>query len=275
MKITWPPSREQLHLWVAAILLAVAFGSAVINYAVVPISRHGLSFESDTKQAAQIMAASDEGLSASSWVFGVREGKLVVASLTPALAKELASRGVTVNPMRDLPGILPIILMFGLGAANSIGLRKRLLGENIRNRVLVLIVASAAVEFYLWVWAIAADHDLTTPVIGPAQIPLRGLGLMTWRKSLLFQVPLWIVSIIVFSKFVMDHLARPVIKLFVGVYFLLLSLGVFVMFRPYPYSEYAILSWWPLLFELAVLLCGVVCVAFIHRSKVYSGEEDL
>ena len=260
---------------VALALLLCAAVAALFVYGLRPFARLGLSYESDAERAAAAMEKARIIYSSSDWVLAEGPGGLLVSPLTPALARRLAGLRVPVVPLRDLPGLLPILFLACVGLAGLYAGRGGD-GPATRHRVLLLLVAAAGVEFYLWVWTVAADFDLTTPGLpvrkGAARRGPSDTRIDHWFKSLVVQVPVWLAAMAVLCKLVWDSLGRAFVTMLVAAFYLALAGGVVVMFRSDPYFRLPALSWWPLLFTLSLLLCGVACVRAAHRLAARTQE---
>ncbi|HZS43562.1 MAG TPA: hypothetical protein VFC63_00550, partial [Blastocatellia bacterium] len=143
--------------------------------------------------------------------------------------------------------------------------------ERLRDFILLVLIVSAGTEFYLWLWTVAADLDLTTPHRAVRRLYQIGndytLGndLVFWRDSLLIQIPVWLAAMAILFHYLKSILEKRFSALILGMVYVMLTLGTVLLFRPDPYSSFSILSWWPLLFSFSVVCCGIVSLLALRR----------
>src|SRR5579872_608334 len=247
--------------------VAVFLLGCLLLYGILPLSRFGFSFDSGSS-AAKTIAASDAIFSTSSWVCGLTNAHLFCSELTPRLARSLGTN-VENEGLRDLPGVLPI-LFAGIGGYILFKRAKRSFSsQSARTLVIISAMACAMTVVYLWIWGFAADHDLSLTVSQFAKPATQAPGLLIWSKSLLVQIPLWIAAILALGKILADAWGHKLMALLlVACYGVFLGIE-FLVFRPNQYSRYAILSWWPLLFSMALLMMAFGSLRLIFAK---SGE---
>ena len=217
--------------------------------------------------------ANGKGMAASDWVFVISDGKLMVSDLTPPLARQLAVTNVQIAALRDLPGVSPILLLVCLGIAALI-MSHGAGPERLRELILFVLIVTAGTEFYLWLWTVAADHDMSTPLRYAHEAELRGKGLLFWRGSLVIQIPIWVAAMAILIRYLNENLEKRFIAGALAANYAILTMGVLLLFRPEPYCRFFILSWWPLLFSVSVVFCGAVSL-FALRRIWSKGRDEL
>jgi len=189
--------------------------------------------------------------------------------LRPGLARRLLELGVEIRSHRDLPGLLPLVglLLLAGGMATWLYRRPRA-PASIFRAVWAVIFSVLAVEFYLWYWTNSAEHNpLGSHQTTMGMMPVDGFpDLLDWQRSMYLQVPVWVCGVLVLRKFLQDYFLADFTRLLVGALFVLLFLGTLLMFRPDPYWHYAALSWWPLVFALSILGCGLLCLEGLRHA---------